>query len=91
MIYMLLKWGVEMNKFPIRAALFGFTVGIIPSFFGIYLTDFSWWVFVSILYIIGFYIDHKYFDGKDMFEKRKKSNLDKITDELKRIQKKLDE
>ena len=80
MIYMHLKWEVEMNKFPIRTAIFGFNVGIIPSFFGIYLTDFSWWMFVSILY-------RKYFDDEDIFEKRKKSNLDKI-DELKRLHKK---
>jgi uncharacterized membrane protein len=62
-----------MKKFPKNSALFGFGVGFLPSLFGIYIDSLEWWFIVIVLYLIGMYIDHNYFDSNDdMFEKRKK-------------------
>ena len=59
-----------------RALLFGFIVGVFPSFFGIYINSIYWWIIVLPINFIGTYIDYKYFEeNDDMFVKRK-SNID---------------
>jgi len=60
-----------MKKFPIKSAVFGFLIGFLPSLFGIYIDSLYWWLIVIVLWLIGMYIDHNYFDSNDdMFEKK---------------------
>jgi len=58
-----------------RAYIFSFLVGMYPALFGVYIDSCYWWIIVFVTYVIGHYIDKKYFNcPDDMFVKCNKDD-----------------